>query len=320
MVNKKARWLLLVAALLGVGLVGHGEVAISVLDVEPGVCTIGMGGAAAGFVPGTETLYYNAAGLSELPGIGFGTSYTSHFGAANYTALGVSFPNVGLGVLLFNTGSIPGYDSEGNPTEDLSYGSTAFLLGFAVDPSQLPFLPTLPLDFSIGGRIKGLTARIGDVKGSGFGLDLAFQTRLGGLPLGPVAVSDVGIGLVVSNLLGSLNYGDHKESLRMDIRLGGAARVAEMVLVAADLELSGSLHVGVEVQAIEALAVRAGLLSQSGGLSLTFGAGVGVAGIQIDYAFISHPGLSSSHRVSLTIDISGLDLTTIGRSLGRLIP
>ena len=106
----------------------------------------------------------------------------------------------------------------------------------------------------------------------------------------------------------------------MDLRLGGAARVAGMVLVGADVELSGSLHLGVEVQAIEALAIRAGILTQAGGMSLTFGAGVGLEGIAIDYAFVSHPGLSSSHRVSLTVDIGGLDLAAIGRSLGGLIP
>ena len=320
MVNK-ARWLLcLMMALLWVGLVVHGEVAISVLDVEPGVRTIGMGGAAVGFVPSVETLYHNAAGLSELPGIGFNTFYNSHLGAASHTALGLALRNVGIGVLMLNSGSIPGYDGEGNATENLSYGSTAFLLGFGVDPSQLPFLPALPLDFSIGGRVKGLSARVGSVKGSGFGFDLAFQMRLSDLPLGPVDMSDVGIGLTVSNLLGSLSYGDHKESLRMDLRLGGAARVAKMVLVGVDLELSGSFHLGVEVQAIEALAIRAGILTQSGGLSLTFGAGVGLEGIVIDYAFVSHPGLSSSHRVSLTVDIGGLDLAAIGRSLGNLIP
>jgi hypothetical protein len=317
----KARWLLfLMTALLWVGPIVQGEVAITVLDVEPGVRTIGMGGAAVGFVPSMETLYHNAAGLSELPGLGFNMLYNSHLGAASYTALGLALRNVGIGVLMLNSGSIPGYDGEGNATENLSYGSTAFLLGFGVDPSQLPFLPTLPLDFSIGGRIKGLSARVGSVKGSGFGFDLAFQMRLGDIPLGPVGVSDVGIGLAVSNLLGSLNYGDHKESLRMDLRLGGSARVAEMVLVGADLELSGSLHLGVEVQVIEALAVRAGILTQSGGLSLTFGAGVDLEGIAIDYAFISHPGLSSSHRVSLTVDFGVFDLTALGRTLGNLIP
>ena len=317
----KASWLLfLITALLWIGSVAHGEVAITVLDVEPGVRTIGMGGAAVGFVPSMETLYHNAAGLSELPGLGFNMLYNSHLGAASYTAFGLALRNIGVGLLSLSSGSIPGYDGEGNATETLSYGSTAFLLGFGVDPSQLPFLPTLPLDFSVGGRIKGVSSRVGSVKGSGFGFDLAFQMRMGKIPAGPIDVTDVGIGLTVSNLLGSLNYGDHKESLRMDLRLGGAARVAEMVLVGADLELSGSLHLGVEVQAIEALAVRAGVLTQSGGLSLTFGAGVGLEGIAIDYAFVSHPGLGGSHRVSFTVDFVLFDLTSLGRTLGNLIP
>lgn len=315
----KAR-LLLMVALLGVGLSAWGEIAISILDIEPGVRTVGMGGAAVALVPSAETLYYNAAGLSELPGISFSSFYASHLGAASYTAMDLTVRNVGIGVLMVSSGSIPGYDDEGNSTEDLSYGSTAFLLGFGFGSSQLPFLPALPLDFSIGGRIKGLSVTCGTEKGAGFALDLAYQMRFADLSFGPVGLSDVGFGLTVTNLIGSIGYSDRSESFPMDLRLGGAARIANIVLVAADLELAGRAHLGVEVQAVEALAVRVGILSQAGGISLSFGAGFGMEGLHLDYAYLTHPSLGGSHRISLTIDFGGLNLAGIGRALRNLLP
>jgi hypothetical protein len=311
---------LVVVALVGIGTLGAAEPAISVLDIEPGVQALGLGGAAAALAKNAETLYYNPAGLAGLAGISFNSSYAMHLGLASYSVFGLTFRNWGIGLLTVGSGDIPGYDEEGGSTDPLSYGSTAVLFGFGVEPSDLPFLPRLPLDFAVGGRIKYLSVTNGTTSGSGFSFDLAYRMNFPDMRLGPVGLSDLALGAVATNLFGSLGYeGGHSESLRMDIRLGGSAKVAELVLLAADLELGGSFHLGAEYKPIKTFAIRAGVLTQAGGLSITLGLGLDVAGFVVDYAFASHPSLGGSHRISLTVDFSALDLRAIGRSLGRII-
>jgi hypothetical protein len=69
---------------------------------------------------------------------------------------------------------------------------------------------------------------------------------------------------------------------------------------------------------VPSLTLRLGLLS-GGGLSVTAGLGVNVQGFLVDYAYVSH-ALGASHRVSLTLDFSGLNLGALGQSLRRFLP
>lgn|GEM_PF-441594 len=319
-------FLVLIVTLLVVGLSSAsaiGQTAISVFDIEPGVRALGIGGAAGALADGPETLYYNAAGLAELTGIGFTSSYTFHLGVAGYSALAVASRYWGVGLLTLNSGNIPGYDADGNSTDNLTYGNSAVLLGFGIDPQQLPFIPTLPIDFRAGGRLKYLSVRNGNTNGSGFALDLAYRMDFPAMRVGPIAFSDIALGATATNVIGRVTYDGYRESFRMDLRVGGSARVARLVLLCADLELGGSFHVGTEYWPTEALALRAGVLTEPGATSLTIGLGFRVEGFVIDYAFISHPTLSGSHRLSLTIDFSTFDLGVFGRlanSFRRMLP
>jgi len=320
----KRLYVLMMAALLLVGLgnvTGMAETAISVLNIDPGVQIMGVGGAGVALAEGAETLYYNPAGLSDLEGISFSSFYSSHMGVASYSAFSLTFRNWGVGFLMFDSGNITGYDASGDPMpETLSYGSTAILFGFGVDPKNLAFIPALPIDFSLGGRIKYVSAAVGDASGSGFAFDLAYRMTFPAMRVGPVGLSDLTFGLTATNLFGGLNYGAHSESLGVNLRLGGSARIAEIVLITSDLDLSGQFHAGAEYKPVRNFAIRVGMLTQSGVMSLTLGLGINVEGFLIDYAYISHPTLSGSHRISLAIDFSGLNLRAFGTSLRRLLP
>ena len=319
----KRLYVLMMAALLLVGLgniTGMAETAISVLNIDPGVQIMGVGGAGVALAEGAETLYYNPAGLSDLEGISFSSFYSSHMGVASYSAFSLTFRNWGIGFLMFDSGNVAGYDANGNPTDTLSYGSNAFLFGFGVHPKDLAFIPALPIDFSLGGRIKYVSATVGDASGSGFAFDLAYRMTFPNMRVGPVGLTDLAFGLTATNLFGSLNYGAHGESLGVNLRLGGSARIADVVLITSDLDLSGQFHAGVEYNPVRNFAIRVGMLTQSGVMSLTLGLGINVEGFLIDYAYISHPTLSGSHRISLAIDFSGLNLMAFGTSLRRLLP
>jgi hypothetical protein len=313
----------MMAALLLVGLgniTGMAETAVSVLNIDPGVQIMGVGGAGVALAEGAETLYYNPAGLSDLEGISFSSFYSSHMGVASYSAFSLTFRNWGVGFLMFDSGNITGYDDRGNPTDTLSYGSHAILFGFGVDPKDLAFIPALPIDFSLGGRIKYVSATVGDASGSGFAFDLAYRMTFPDMRVGPVGLSDLAFGLTATNLFGGLNYDAHSESLGMNLRLGVSAKIADIVLITSDLDLSGQFHAGAEYKPVQNFAIRAGMLTQSGVISLTLGLGINVEGFLIDYAYISHPTLSGSHRISLAIDFSGFNLMAFGTALRRILP
>ncbi len=316
----KRRLSILGVALLvaGLGLGATGEEAVTVLDIAPGVAQIGAGGAGIAVVNGAETVYYNPAGLAGLPGISFSSFYASHMGVANYTAFSLALRGFAVAAELYSSGGIDGYDAAGNPTADIAYSSTAYMFGFGVDPTMFPFLPQMPLSFSIGGLLKGVSSKIAGISGSGFAFDLGFRMDIPPLSLGPVAISDAALGLTLGNLFGGVSYDATQETLPMDIGLGLTARFLGSVTVAADIHLAGSANFGITYEPVPALALRLGVLSK-GEMSITAGVGLNVQGFLIDYAFVSH-AVGPTHRIGLTLDFSALDLSAFGSMLRRILP
>ena len=217
-----------------------------------------------------------------------------------------------------NSGSIQGYDDEGQPTELVGYSSSAYIFAFGIDPSDLAFLPHLPMPMAFGAQLKAITSKIGDVSGSGFTLDLGFRMGLPVAGFGSISVSDVAIGVTAVNLFGSMTYDEISDDLGMDVRLGASARFMGTLTVAADLYLGGSVRFGVSYSPVPTLALRLGVMSGSG-TSFTAVLGVNVVGFLVDYAYVGNT-LGGSHRVSLTLDFSALDIGALGRSLRRFLP
>jgi len=302
----------------GLGLAAGAQQTQSVFDIEPGVGMLGAAAAGVSVASGAETLYYNPAGLSELPGISFSSFYASYLGQASYSAFALTFRNWGVAALLLGSTGIQGYDDEGNPTELLAYRNTGFLFGVGVDPSDLRFLPDFALDMSLGARIKVMTARVGEEAGNGFSLDLGFRMGLPDLHLGGLSIGEVALGVAAVNLFGGLSYETGTDDYLMDIQVGASALFAEQLRAALDVHLAGSIHFGLIYEPLPTFALRVGLISR-GGVSLTAGLGIDVEGFLLDYAYVTNQ-VGGTHRVSLTLDFSNLDITALSRSFRRLLP
>jgi len=310
--------LLLTLLGLGIGLSGAGQTSVTVFDIEPGVSMLGAGGAGLSVANGAETLYYNPANLSELPGISFSSFYASYVGVANYSALALTFRNLGFAALMLNSGGIQGYDGTGGLTDTLAFVNTGILFGVGVGASDLAFLPDAGFDYSLGARIKYVTVGIGDDSGTGFSFDLGFRAAFPDMNVGGLSISDIAIGVTTVNLFGAVAYDTESEDFQMDIKVGASASVFGSLLVALDLHLAGAAHVGLEYSPMPTFALRLGMIS-AGALSFTAGVGVNVDGFLIDYAFVSS-AVGGTHRVSLTLDFSVLDLGALSRSLRQLLP
>ena len=303
---------------MGIGLSASAQQASTVFEIPPGVSMLGAGAAGLSITNGAETIYYNPASLATLPGISFSSFYASYLGLSNFSSLALTFRNWGLAAMLLDSGGIDGYDADGNPTGTLAYGNTGFMFGAGLDPSIFPFIPNLSFDFSIGARIKVLSIRIGEDRGNGFAFDLGFRTTVPNLNLGPLSVSDLAIGVTAVNLFGGVSYDVERDNFLMDIQVGASARFGDALMTALDLRLGGSAHVGIVYSPVPTLDLRVGIISSST-LSVTAGVGINVEGILIDYAFASHT-LGGSHRVSLTLDFSSLDIGALSSSLRRVLP
>lgn len=316
------RWKVwLVVALLGglMGTVATGQTLVSVFDIEPGVAQLGAGGAGLSVVGGAETIYYNGATLSQLPGISFSSFYASYLGIANYTAAALTFRNFGLAAMLFGSSGITGYDDDGNQTEtSLGYSSSAFMFAAGLDPSDLPFLPSFSFDFALGARLKALSTKVAEARGAGFSFDLGVWASLPSVSLGPVSLSDVAIAIAAENLFGVLSYDTTQESFGTNLQIGMSVRMFDVLLLAVDLRAVGGTRIGVTYNPVPTLALRLGAIAKDPA-SITAGLGVNVEGFQIDYAFVSHP-LGGTHRVALTLDFSALDIGALSRSLRRILP
>ena len=119
------------------------------------------------------------------------------------------------------------------------------------------------------------------------------------------------IGVAAQNIGTKMKFDDQKEKLPMNIKAGGAYKVAKDWLVAVDINAPNDNKVifggGIEkefhaLKNVDA-AARVGYntsTNDTGGLNgLTAGAGVTYKGYCLDYAFVPFGDLGNSHKVSL---------------------
>jgi len=281
---------------------------VSLLDIGMGARTLGMGGAFTGLADDEQALFYNPAGLATLARLRLNSLYESRFGLASYGSVSLALRNFGLGIFFLNLGNIPKRDEQGRQVETFAYSQIALIGSFGLPLRQ--FLTAAPENLALGLRAKFYrVSTLQEGSGSSLALDPALMLDLGEVQLG-IKVSKLRVGLIIENLLGlDLRYGSgHVEHWRLGLRLGASTTLFERLTAALDLETSGTLHLGFEYRLRELkldaetaeLALRLGAFmgDQS---SLTFGLGLMLRNFQVDYAFIAHPQLPGSHRLSLAL-------------------
>lgn len=320
--NNRTLWIvaLLCAVVAMAATTGVGQNVTSVLEIEPGVAGLGMAGAVSSRTGHVESLFYNPAGLASLEGFSLTSFYSSQWGESNYSAFGAAISGWSLGYMMFSSGDIQGRDDSGSPTETLRYRNSAALLAFGLGENLLPFLGSLPVDLSIGGRVKFVSTSFGETEGSGVSIDLATQIGFNPIRAGGFSISDLRIGVVMLDLFGRVNYDGYTESFGMDLRAGFSAELFDALVIGFEFGPLGTIHLGVEYSVIEILAIRAGMLSLSDVFTFTVGLGFDLQGFGIDYALETHTDLSATHRVALSIDFGRLNMSSLSGILRSILP
>ncbi len=307
----KRVWRIGMALWLLAALPASAQNVLSLLDVEPGVRALGMGGAFVAVADDETTTFANSAGLGLLRAMAFEFNVESRFGRAAYGGVTLSGRNFGGGVLFLNVSDVVGRDENQNTTGLFDYTSVAGYAsaGATLQDLSLTFLRTPPLDnIAVGVRAQFYRVSVNPPRGATAGLTLS-PSALVTLPLDGDTLQYLRLGAIVENLLPiGVTYGrGHSEPWRIGARLGASVGLLEALTLAVELETSGIFHLGGEYRFTElntpevsGLALRAGAIVLRGGPMVTFGFGAKVNTFEFNYAFTGHPELPGSHRLSFT--------------------
>lgn len=235
---------------------------VSVFDLGLGVRAMGLGGAYAAVAEGAEGLLYNPAGLARVRGLAVDSTILASWVGAGY--VGAALPSVGVGLAYLGTSA----------GENLGFSQLGLILGFGMD---LRF-------FGLPGWEGGLALRyqstnIAGEGQTGFGLDVGVAGAF------PLPVGDVRATLVIRELA----FG----GLSTEFVLAGAWLSPIGLFAAVDLTSEyTALGLGWTLGFAE---IRLGL-RQEGVFRVALGLGVRFGNYTVDYALLTHPLLSPSHR------------------------
>jgi outer membrane protein OmpA-like peptidoglycan-associated protein len=292
-----------------------GTTSSNYLKIPPFARAVGMGEAFTAVSDGTSGIYYNPAGMTSTLGYEIQATHISWFQQINYEFLTLVVPSpimdlgkVGVALSWFQVDKM--LSSDALPSYDQAY------LNSGVDFSQKQHDAFYPHDYSIflgyaldikddlsaGINLKFTSENISSFNGYNFTGDLGLiykvyfmdsYLRLGGV------VSNLGNDLKMQNLGFApptvFKFGMSDQFTVFENR----ALVSAQAIVQLDYE---SLYsIGAEYLIHNTLALRAGY--EMGAFEHpTFGAGIRVNSVELDYAYENYEELGVTHRISLTYD------------------
>ncbi|OGR81604.1 MAG: hypothetical protein A2X32_03530 [Elusimicrobia bacterium GWC2_64_44] len=277
------------------------------LNLPVGARASAMGGAYSAISEEASAVYWNPAGLVQIPKLSAVFMRAQYLEEISYQyaayAHRLSYDTVLAGsVLLTDIGSIPQTDISGNTLGSFTPRDSVYTISYS--KAILEFSDK-DIDVSIGVSAKYIKSSIVSSARS-YAADVGIMTY---------NFSDIPYRLAVTatNMGGGLTFDKESNPLPLTFKLGAAVNPFRNMLVAADVVMPKAnrpnLLLGAELATapneLTRLCVRAGLNAQKmresvGGLSLGLGATLHF--FSLDYAFIPMGELGTTHRLSLTFD------------------
>jgi len=281
---------------------GDGLGAFSAFKNGIGSRALAMGGAFVAVCNDATAMVWNPAGLAQLDDTRVAGMSTDLYGLGithQFVGATTSFANLGIG-LGWERASIAGQVVEAGGE-----------LGGAftwVENAIIGSLATNVLDVAMAGaNVKYYMADsgLGD-SATGFGFDLGLLVSLGDMfVIGVNALDLAGSTLTWDGGATDVVSGLYKAGLAMKL-------ADEKFVLAADVDFDGSAlgdtHVGLEFQVIDELALRGGVVLTNNfqDYYLTVGAGINVAGLYVDAAYILEETLGNTLVLSAEFSLGGL--------------
>lgn len=265
------------------------------LKMPVGPRVVGMGEAAVAYVDDASALYYNPAGLANVPALSALFAHNQWLLDMNHDYVAGVYGSEGLGRFglafdYWGSGSIQGISIRGETIPDyvLSAADWSLAIGYGRSIS----------DLAVGLGFKLIHDQQESLSTSAIALDVGatYKTPVAGLKAG-ASIANLG----TKGKLYQESY-----DLPWQARLGWRYDVS-IVGVAQDFILSETeqpgIAAGVECRPAELLALRVGYRTGSdyaGFSGLRAGLGLSWHGIGVDYAYAPYGKLGSCHRLSLS--------------------
>ncbi|MBN1541887.1 PorV/PorQ family protein [candidate division KSB1 bacterium] len=311
-------WGLLIGSQSGQG-AGIAKYAGEFMATGVGARALGMGGAAVAGQGDVTYGYWNPAGLSSVLYPEIAAMHSRRFGGViNYDYLGVTLPflrNKTLGLSLIRLGIDDIYYTElVRPGEPLSIDNRPYINRTVSDAEYafyLSYASPISEKLSWGGNVKFIRKGVGDHSAWGIGFDVGVLWNPAGRLLAGVNLQDATTTVLAWNtgttelISPTLKWG---AGLPVQVPLFGSE-----VWLAADIDtrfegrkiasqahvapVSFDFHLGAELLIKNVVALRLG--NDVG--HLTAGAGIRLPRLDVDYAFLSHDHLDSTHRISVRL-------------------
>jgi len=276
--------------------------AFSAFKTGIGARALAMGGAFVAVCNDATAMVWNPAGLAQLNDTRLAGMSTDLYGLGithQFVGVTTSFANLGIGL---------GWERASIDGQLVEVGGG---LGGAftwVESAIIGSLATNVLDVAMAGaNVKYYMADsgLGD-SATGFGFDLGLLVSLGDMFVIGVNAMDLG-GSTIEWDGGATDIvsGLYKAGLAMKLADG-------KFVLAADVDFDGTAlgdaHVGMEFQLIDELALRGGVVLTNNfqDYYLTVGAGINVAGLYVDAAYILEETLGNTLVLSAEFSLGGL--------------
>ncbi|MCP4583550.1 MAG: PorV/PorQ family protein [candidate division Zixibacteria bacterium] len=272
-----------------------GTTAADFLNINVSAYQASLGGAGSALSDDIAASYFNPAGLSNLekPGVNF--MHNLWYQDISYEFLGGAFPvggktTIAASAAYLHMGQIEGYNALNQSTGAISPHSLVGIVSFSRSISH---------SLSIGLSGKYITEKLDDVSATGYAFDLGAQFHF----------SDFSIGAVANNIGPKVKYETDSFSLPTSVSFGTAYSSFQLpvtILAGANVPFDGktSFAAGLEYQMAGFMSLRSGYGGMGGdnaSNSLNLGAGLNLAGINIDYAFNPGGDMGQTHFFSFTL-------------------
>ena len=260
---------------------------INPFDLEPSAKAAGYAGAFCALASGADALIFNPAGLSFGDGIEVSSAYMAHMGGlASVVWLGGSYGPFAAAFASLSAGGIE--ETPGGP--DLAFSQIGAVVGVGLSGRMFGLL--LPMDLRFGAAVRYDRAQLADQSGSGLSLSLGV---MGAMPLG---IAELRFGLALEDLGFGISSGaDWREAWTTGLRAGAAFVTPVLV---AEMDYADGLRIGAGFLISPMLEVRGGVAMTGAGMQFAMGVGIELGTISIDYALITHPVFSPTHRLGLS--------------------
>lgn len=263
------------------------------LNIGASARASGMGSAYTALANGSNSIYYNPAGLA-LAKREFSLMHAAWALDSTYDFAAAAFPVAGFtGAISFTRlghGSFDGRNADGGGSGGFSASDKAFGLGLA----------RMAGGFNLGVGAKLLSSSIAGYDASTFAFDFGASRKLASAP--------VTLGLAVRNLGPGLKFLSKREALPLSVSAGAAFTVIPGMNLAAEVsrlvyDQRTSFAVGTEYGLTNNLALRGGYAAQTSGLpgAMTGGIGFRAGSMMLDYSFSPFGELDATKKFSLSM-------------------